>query len=321
MEDLNKIQTFICVAEERSFSLAARRLHMTPSAVSKQITDLEAKLGMILLNRSTRGVSLTEAGGKLFEYGAQALEDLHAAVGAARDLQSAPQGVLRLHVVSGYAQWVLAPLLPRFLARYPTLQLEVTTSTPALSLVKAQADLVISGKTLPDPGVAYRDLGPVPYVVCASPDYFRRHGKPTRPEDLTQHNCLIHTVFAPKAWPFTVGPSNISVRVCGSLSSSSSEVLLQVARQGGGIVRLADYTVAADLKAGRLEAIFEGMTRTIHHMRAYFPAGRDLPAKTTAFLDFIEAELAPGPRKGRTKEESPAQLVVARAAAPRRAAR
>jgi len=299
MEDLNKIRTFVCVAEERSFTVAARKLHMTPSAVSKQITDLEAKLGLTLLNRSTRGVALTDAGAKLFEQSAQALEDLTAAVSAARELQGAPQGVLRLHVVTGYAQWVLAPLLPRFIARFPTLNLEITTSTPADSLVKARADLVISGKTLPDPGVAYRDLGPVPYVVCASPDYFQRHGKPVRPEDLTSHNCLIHTVFAPKAWPFTVGSRNISVRVHGALSSSSSEVLLQVALQGGGIVRLADYTVAAELAAGRLESIFDGMTRTIHHMRVYFPAGRDLPAKTTAFLDFIEDELMPRkPNKG-----------------------
>lgn len=297
MEDLNKIQTFVCVAEERSFTVAARKLHMTPSAVSKQITDLEAKLGLTLLNRSTRGVALTDAGEKLFEQSAQALEDLHAAVSAARDLQGAPQGVLRLHVVTGYAQWVLAPLLPRFIERYPTLHVDVTTNTPALSLVKARADLVISGKTLPDPGVAYRDLGPVPYVVCATPEYFSRHGKPVHPEDLADHNCLIHTVFAPKAWPFTVGSKHVTVRVNGTLSSSSSEVLLQAALQNAGIVRLADYTVAADLAAGRLEAIFEGMTRTIHHMRAYFPAGRDLPAKTTAFLEFIQAELTPTPRK------------------------
>jgi DNA-binding transcriptional LysR family regulator len=262
MEDLNKIQTFVCVAEERSFTVAARKLHMTPSAVSKQITDLEAKLGLTLLNRSTRGVALTDAGTKLFEQSAQALENLTAAISAARDLQGAPQGVLRLHVVTGHAQWVLAPLLPRFMARFPTLHLEVTTSTPADSLVKARADLVISGKTLPDPGVAYRDLGPVPYVVCAAPDYFRHHGKPAKPEDLVHHNCLIHTIFAPKSWPFTVDRRNISVRVKGTLSSSSSEVLLQVARQGVGIARLADYTVAADVAAGRLEAIFAGMTRT-----------------------------------------------------------
>jgi DNA-binding transcriptional LysR family regulator len=293
MEDLNKIQTFVCVAEERSFTVAARKLHMTPSAVSKQITDLEAKLGLTLLNRSTRGVALTDAGTKLFEQSAQALEDLNAAVTAARELQGAPQGVLRLHVVTGYAQWVLAPLLPRFIARFPTLQLEITTSTPADSLVKARADLVISGKNLPDPGVAYRDLGPVPYVVCAAPEYFHRHGKPARPEDLVRHNCLIHTLFAPKSWPFMVDGRNISVRVKGTLSSSSSEVLLQVARHGVGIVRLADYTVASDLASGRLTPIFHGLTRTIHHMRAYFPSGRGLPAKTTAFLDFVESELLP----------------------------
>lgn len=311
MEDLNKIRTFVCVAEERSFTVAARKLHMTPSAVSKQITDLEAKLGLTLLNRSTRGVALTDAGAKLFEQSAQALEDLTAAVTAARELQGAPQGVLRLHVVTGFAQWVLAPMLPRFIAKYPTLSLEVSTATPADSLVKARADLVVSGKTFPDPGVAYRDLGPVPYVVCASPEYFQRHGKPKRPEDLVNHNCLIHTLFAPKAWPFTVNGRNMSVRVKGSLSSSSSEVLQQVALQGGGIVRLADYTVAAELASGRLVSIFDGMTRTIHHMRVYFPSGRDLPAKTTAFLDFLEEELMPERHKPRQKD-TPTKLKVVR---------
>lgn len=305
MEDLNKIRTFVCVAEERSFTVAARKLHMTPSAVSKQITDLEAKLGLTLFNRSTRGVALTDAGAKLFEQSAQALEDLHAAVTAARELQGAPQGVLRLHVVTGYAQWVLAPLLSRFMARYPTLHVDVTTNTPALSLVKARADLVISGKTLPDPGVAYRDLGPVPYVICASPDFFHRHGKPGRPEELSAHNCLIHTIFAPKTWPFTIDGRDVSIRVHGSLSSSSSEVLLQAALRAVGIARLAEYTVAAELASGRLETIFDGMTRTIHHMRAYFPAGRDLPAKTRAFLDFLSTELGrPSPQSTPTPKLS-----------------
>jgi DNA-binding transcriptional LysR family regulator len=256
-------------------------------------------------------VALTDAGEKLFEQSAQALDDLHAAVTAARELQGAPQGVLRLHVVTGYAQWVLAPLLSRFMERYPTLQVDITTNTPALSLVKARADLVISGKTLPDPGVAYRDLGPVPYVVCASPDYFRAHGKPGRPEELANHNCLIHTVFAPKAWPFTVDGRDIVVRVRGTVSSSSSEVLLQAALKGIGIVRLADYTVAAELEAGRLETIFDGMTRTIHHMRAYFPAGRDLPAKTKAFLVFLEAELV-RPQGGNPRSGGPPRLSVVR---------
>lgn len=292
MEDLNKVQTFVCVAEERSFTAAARKLNMTPSAVSKQIADLEGKLGLTLLHRSTRGVALTDAGEKLFAKGGQALEELHAALNAARELQSVPQGVLRLHVVTGFAQWVLAPMLSRFMARYPGLSVEITTNTPALSLVQARADLVISGKTLPDPGLAYRDFGPVPYVVCATPDYFRRHGRPQTPAELARHNCLIHTVFAPKSWPFTVDGRQIAVRVHGPLASSSSEVLLQAALQGIGIARLADYTVAHDLAAKRLEAIFSGMTRTIHHMRAYFPAGRDLPAKTVAFLDFLTAELA-----------------------------
>lgn len=299
MEDLNKLQTFIRVAAERSFTRAAQSLHVTPSAVSKQVAELEAQLGVALFNRSTRGVSLTEAGNNLFSRCSPSLDALDQAMSAARGLQLAPQGTLKLHVTFGFAQWVLAPLLPKFMARFPDLEVEVTTSTPAMSLVQSGADLVVSGKTMPDPGVAHRELGPVPYVICATPDYFHRHGKPAIPEDLAGHNCLRHMTFAPRAWPFAGDGRNLTVRVRGNFSSSSSEVLRQVALQSSGIARLPIYTVREDIECGRLETIFDDMTRTIQHTRIYFPLGRDLPAKTRAFIEFLESELAPASTRRR----------------------
>lgn len=293
MEDLNKLQTFVLVAEGRSFTGAAQRLHVTTSAVSKQIADLELHLGVRLFNRSTRGVSLTEAGDTLFAQCSHVLAALEDALARAQGQQSEPQGTLKVHATIGFGQWVLGPLLAKFMHRYPRLQIEVTTSTPARSLVEAGADVVVSGKSIPDSGLAFTDLGPVPYVICATPDYFKRHGKPARPHDLVRHNCLRHTIFAPGGWPFMGAKGNAIVRVSGNFYSSSSEILRQVALQGGGIVRLPGYTVHDDIAAGRLEAIFEDVTRTIQHTRIYYPQGARLPAKTLAFIEFLAEELAP----------------------------
>jgi DNA-binding transcriptional LysR family regulator len=293
MEDLNKLNTFVRVAEHRSFTRAARDLHMTPSAISKHIHDLEAKLGISLLNRSTRGVALTEVGDLFLAHCVEILGHIDEAVVDVQNLQRKPQGTLRIHVVSGYAQWILAPLLPVFMARYPELQLEVSTETPALSLVEAGVDVVVSGKSAPDPGLVHRELDLIEYVICASPAYFQAHGTPKQPKDLASHNCLVHTLFAPKEWPFKGSPRDTSVRVKGTFRSNSSEVLAQAAIGGIGIIRLPRYTVAAELASGRLQAIFDGMTRSPQHMRIYYPATRYLPAKTSAFIDFLESTLKP----------------------------
>lgn len=299
MDDLNKLQTFVLVADGRSFTRAAQRLHVTTSAVSKQIAELEGGLGVRLFNRSTRGVSLTEAGNALFGRCSRVLGELSEAMAAAQGQQSEPQGTLKVHATFGFGQWVLAPLLPKFMARHPRLQVEVTSSTPALSLVEAGADVVVSGKTSPDSGLAYSDLGPVPYVICATPDYFAKHGKPARPADLARHNCLRHTIFSPGGWPFSVPKRNSLVKVSGNFFSSSSEVLLQVALQGTGIVRLPYYTVKDQIEAGQLVPILEDVTRTIQHTRVYYPQGARLPAKTTAFVDFLVEELAPATARRR----------------------
>jgi DNA-binding transcriptional LysR family regulator len=292
MEDLNKLNTFVRVAEHKSFTRAARDLHMTPSAVSKHIHELETKLGLSLLNRSTRGVALTEVGERFFAQCVEILGHLDEAVTNAQNLQTKPQGTLRIHVVSGYAQWVLAPLLPAFMRKYPGLDVEVNTETPALSLVEAGVDVVVSGKAEPDPGLVHRELELVEYVVCASPAYFKAHGEPKQPKELADHNCLVHTLFAPRDWPFKGSPRDIVVRVKGTFRSNSSEVIAQAAIAGVGICRLPRYTVAADLAAGRLQSVFDGQSRSRQTMRVYFPATKYLPAKTAAFIEFLEAAVA-----------------------------
>ena len=288
MQDLNKLQTFVRVAALGSFTLAARELRVSPSAVSKQVQQLEKALSVSLLNRSTRGVALTEAGAAFYQHCVDALGSIDDAVNQAQTLHSGMAGTLRLHIVTGFALRELTPAVSAFMREHPTISVELVTNTPALSLVEAGADIIISGKTLPDPGTAWRELGLVEYVVCASPSYLERYGTPTRPEHLRAHNCLVHMLFNPREWPFRSGTREKLVRVQGSFKSNNSEVLAQLALDGIGIVRVPLYVVRRELASGRLTSLFEGTVPSRQLMRIYYPSHGTLPEKSKAFLRFLE---------------------------------
>ncbi len=297
MQDLNKLQTFVQVAARGSFTLAARELRVSPSAVSKQVQQLEKALSVSLLNRSTRGVALTEAGLAFYQRCQDALAALDDAVNQAQTLHAGSSGTLRVHVVSGFAQRELSPLMVKFMKEHPQIGLEMSTSTPAQSLVEAGADVVVSGKTMPDPGAVWRELGVIDYVACASPDYLARHGAPAKPEDLCDHNCLLHTFFAPREWPFRSGAREKLVRVTGSFKSNNSEVLAQLALGGVGIARLPLYVVREEIRSGRLVSLFDGMVPSRQIMRVYYPSHDNLPEKTKIFLRFLEAHFKPSKKR------------------------
>ena len=187
---------------------------------------------------------------------------------------------------------------------YPQLEVEVTTETPALSLVEAGVDVVVSGKASPDPGLQYREIGEVEYVVCAAPTYFRALGTPKQPKDLQEHNCLVHTLVAPKEWPFKGTTRDVTVRVRGTFRSNSSEVLAQVALGGVGIVRLPLYTLRAELASRRLQPIFESITRSYQTMRVFYPATKHLPMKTKAFIDFLQSAITAAPEQRRPQSRT-----------------
>ena len=304
MQDLNKLQTFVRVAALGSFTLAARELRVSPSAVSKQVQQLEKALSISLLNRSTRGVCLTEAGSEFHQRCLAALGTIEDAVNQAQSLHSGAKGTLRLHIVSGFAQRELAPAVVTFMRENPGIGMELVTHTPALSLVESGADIVISGKTLPDPGTAWRELGLVEYVVCASPQYLKEHGVPARPEQLREHNCLSHTLFNPREWPFRTGGREKLVRIQGTFKSNNSEVLAQLALGGIGIVRVPLYVVREEIGSGRLKVLFEGAAPSRQLMRVYYPSHENLPEKAKIFLQFLEQRFSMSPRLMESKKHS-----------------
>jgi DNA-binding transcriptional LysR family regulator len=287
LRDLNKLSAFVRVAERLSFTKAAADLRTTPSVVSKHVSDLENALGFSLLNRSTHGVVLTEAGEGLFKNCLQMFADLDEYVVEMRNLQTGPYGSLHVQASASYAHWVLAPLMSEFIRRYPHLRVKLSAETGTLNAVEDGCDVIVASKKPSVPGLIDREIGGIPHVICASPDYFQRSGRPGGPQDLREHNCLVNSFLAPKEWLFRDGSQQITVEVRGTFSSNSSAVLVQVALDGVGIVRVPHYAAKAALGSGALEAIFEDEAQSPERLRAYFSKTKHLPAKIIDFVEFL----------------------------------
>ena len=294
LRDLNKLNTFVRVAERRSFTKAARDLRTTPSVVSKHMSELEDSLGFALLNRSPHGVALTDAGKHLLDTCLQLMENLDGFVVETRNVQAGPYGSLRIHATTVYARWILAPLMPEFIRRYPQLRVDLITELLSQDPVEDGCDVIVASTKPAAPGLVERDIGPIEHVVCASPGYFRKHGTPREPQDLREHNCLADSSFTPRRWAFKKNGREIVVEVKGSFSSNSPAILTQVALQDIGVIKVPRSTVRAELAGGKLQAIFEDITYSRERMRAYYSKTKFLPAKTTAFLDFLQEAFRPG---------------------------
>lgn len=291
MEDLNSIAIFTKVAERKSFTHAARDLRLSPSAVSKHISELEQRLGVTLLVRSTRKFSLTEAGDAFLQRCLRAMAELEEAVSSVTDLYHSPRGTLRVSAAWGFAEAVLTPIIHEFIEQHPELRVELTMNVLPINLVEAGMDVVIRSGKLVDSSLSFHELGQVRYVICGSPEFFARNGKPDRPKDLEHYNCLTHAIYSSKEWWFHENGRDIPVRVHGNYEANSSEALREAALNGLGLARLPDYVADKDVRAGRLETVFAGMTQSKQVMRAFFHRGKTMPAKTTVFLDFLACRI------------------------------
>jgi DNA-binding transcriptional LysR family regulator len=292
LRDLNKLNAFVRVAERRSFTKAAADLRTTPSVVSKHMKELEDALGFSLLNRSTHGIVLTDAGEGLLQNCLKMLASLDDYVVETRNLQKGPYGTLRIQAASDYAQCVLTPLVAKFLRRSPGLRIHLSIATDDCNFAEEGFDVIVTSKKPSLPGLIERDLGAIRHVICASPKYFQRFGRPKKPQDLRDHSCLVNPHATPKGWPFQSASRQFLIEVKGALNSNSSAVLIQMALQGHGIIRIPHYAVKARLADKTLQAIFEGMTPSPERVRAYFSKAKHLPAKTTDFIDFLQASVA-----------------------------
>ncbi len=287
MEGFGTIPVFVAVVENGGFSAAARTLGISKSAVSKRINQLEAHLGVRLLHRTTRKLSLTEAGERYFEHAAQALTAAGQAEDAVTELQGEPQGNLKISSPMSFGRLHVAPLIPKLLQRHPKLQIDLVMDDRKVDLVAGGFDVAIRAGNLPASTLIARKLAPLCQVLCASPDYIDRYGRPGTPAELPSRNCVLYSYSSDaNEWTLIGANGPETVTVSGNYQVNNSEALLEALREGVGIGRLPTFVAGPDLKTGRLVKLFESYRIPEFTIYAVFPERQYLPAKVRAFLDF-----------------------------------
>lgn len=280
---------FAKVVEEGGFSAAARREGLTPSAISKQISQLEDRLGVRLLNRSTRGMSLTEEGNTFYKRCVVIAEKIEEAESEIASLSDHPQGTLRLSSTVAFGKTQLLPILPKFLDDNPDIRVALELTDRPVDLVEGQIDVAIRfTEQIDDESLVARKLAKNQRVCCASPDYVRRFGMPVTPEDLLRHNCLtLTTVSRWNDWQFPNGAGLKSLRVKGNFEANSADAVYHAALAGVGIARLSTYLVEPDIRAGRLVRVLPDYVYEESEILAVYSDRRNLSPKIRAFVDFL----------------------------------
>ncbi|MBI4291731.1 MAG: LysR family transcriptional regulator [Betaproteobacteria bacterium] len=298
MDSLQGIRVYCAVVEGGSFAAAAAKLKLSRAMVSKHVMQLEDRLQTRLLHRTTRSLSLTEAGAEFHERASQILADLEAAEQLARSSTSEPRGTLRINAPTSFATAHIATHIAEFLALYPELNVDISLSDRFVDPIEEGYDLTIRITTkLPESTLIARSLAPCKMVVCASPAYFAANGEPESPDDLAQHNCLSYSMSAMEdKWDF-VGPygRRYVVTVAGRVRSNSGDLLRSAIVGGSGVMLLPSFIVGEDLKAGRLKAVLMGYRAAERTIYAVYPSRKHLSAKVRALVEFLETKYGAKP--------------------------
>ena len=300
VDSLSAIRLFTATVNAGSFSETGRRLGIAPSSVSRQVAALEDSVGARLLQRTTRKLSLTEAGRLYYQRVARILAELDEASAAVSDLEKAPRGVLQVNGPIAFGVRHITPALPEFLARFPQVRIELTLTDSFVDLVEAGADVAVRVGELEDSSLVARRLARNRRILCASPDYLARAGAPEEPQDLTSHNCLIYTRHHGNVvWKLGGARGPVEVRVDGNLRTNNTEAVHAAVVRGLGIALLPTWLVGQEVQSGQLAEVLGGyqaasgaLDTGIH---ALYPAHRHLSSKVRAFVDFLADRFAPHP--------------------------
>ncbi|MBU6484915.1 MAG: LysR family transcriptional regulator [Betaproteobacteria bacterium] len=297
MDRFQVIASFAKVVESGSFARAADRLGASVSAISRQVADLEAHLGVRLLNRTTRRLSLTESGRGFYERCVQLLADLEEAEEAVASTSVAPRGTLRLTASVSFGCGYLAAAIADFRELHPQLRFDVTLSDLAVDLVDEGLDLAIRIGDIGSQALIGRRVGVSQLVCCAAPSYVERHPAPSTPADLAAHHCLTYEYSTiGNQWRYTDAAGTAhEVRVSGPVHANSGAMLAALAVAGVGIILEPDFIVAADVRAGRLVRLLPDYTPPSMRIYAAYPSRRHLSAKVRTFVDFLAARFERDP--------------------------
>ena len=288
------------VIERGSFASAAADMGLSPSAVSKLVTRLELRLGVRLINRTTRRLALTPEGEIYLERSRdilRAIDSVEAEIASAR---LSPRGHLRVHAFPTFAVDHLSLVLPDFLARYPRITFEFLVTNRAVDLIADNVDVALRVGELTDSSLVVCKIVDLTQVVCASPKYLVTHGRPIKPSDLARHACLTLSHFpGATRWPFRVNGQLVQVEVRGPVAADSAHMLLRLAIEGAGIIRFGDNVVTPAIRDGLLEPLLEDLQEPERFpLWAVLPPGRQRTPKVKVFVDFLMERFGTAPWRG-----------------------
>jgi DNA-binding transcriptional LysR family regulator len=289
MDPIADIAVFVRVVETGSFTRAATALDLSKAAVSKSISRLEKRLGARLLHRTTRKLTLTEAGDTFYKRGGAALAELDSAQQEISQLSQTPRGLLRVTAPTYFGTVKLAPLLRDFQKRYPEVSLDLNLDDRRVDLVQERFDVAVRMSTLTDSSLVSRRLAPCPIHMIASPAYLKRHGTPRTPAELRQHECLLYSVSpSPNDWRLRAPNGRwVTAEVTGRIRCNNDFVLKQAAMDGLGIAFFPSFLVEREIAEGRLVRVLEDYEGPAYFIQAVYASRHQLPSKVRAFVDFL----------------------------------
>jgi DNA-binding transcriptional LysR family regulator len=295
MERSGEMEVFVRVVQDGGFSAAARGLDLTPSAVSKLIARLEARLGARLLMRTTRALTLTDEGRTYLSAAVRILQDLNDADQAVGG--STVRGRLTVNASLPFGTRYVAPAIPAFLARHPDLTIDFSVTDDVVNLLGQKADIAFRTGALSDSALVARKLGKSRRVIVAAPDYLARRGTPITPHDLAQHDCIGFNFRRSRiGWPFRDGEHGFEIPVTGSLIVNNGETLRQMVLADAGIARLARWHVDDDIRQGALVTLLETFNPgDLETVNAVYVGGGQLPRRVRAFLDYMVKVIGASP--------------------------
>ncbi len=288
MANWEGVSEFVAVAERESFTGAANKLSTSVAQISRRVASLEERLAVKLLNRTTRKVSLTEAGQLYYQQCKQLVEGLELAELAVTQMQSTPKGLLKVTAPVTYGERQLAPLLHQFLTQYPQVELELMLTNQKLDLIDSGVDVAIRLGRLEDSSLVAKRLSQRQLYVCASPEYIEHYGEPHTLSELANHQCLVGGF---EHWRFKENGQPRSVRVSGRIKCNSGLALLDAAKQSIGLVQLPEYYVSDDLESGELVEVLSDFRDDKEGIWALYPQNRNLSSKVRLLVDFLAENL------------------------------
>lgn len=295
MDRLKAMQVFVEVADRGSLSAAAAHLDMSRAMVSRYLAELEEWVGVRLLHRTTRRLSLTPAGAETLPRCRRMLD----LVGDMRDAvatpEASPRGLLRVTAPMSFGTSQLVGVVSEFVGRYPGAAVDLMLVDRAVNLVEERVDLAVRITNDVDPNLIARHLADCRSLVCAAPAYLERAGLPARAEDLSLHNCLTHSYYGRSLWRFVRDGETVDVPVSGNITANEAVVLMRAALGGAGIALLPTYLAAPEVAAGRLRAILPECEPQVLGIHGVYASRRQMPLILRAMLDFLVERLGSAP--------------------------